>query len=224
MTVIETPRILFATTNHGKLEEVRGYARHVGSRAEIIGPADLGLELDVEETGSTLGDNAILKAKAWRAIAPRDVIVAADDTGFCVDALGGAPGIHVRRWADGVTPLSDEQIIECCLTALRGVPRVCRTAHTQTTIALIFPDEDLQVAEGTLRGHVVEQVGAYTEGMPLESLFFVDEWGVMLGEHRAQGDNQFARETHRTRAFRSALTIVDRWVGWHSPRTDKETL
>ena len=89
------PKILLATTNNGKLRELLSLLD--GLPFTLISPADIGLMLDVPETGSTYAENAALKAKAFHSVTGLTVL--ADDTGLEVDALDGAPGLHSARFS-----------------------------------------------------------------------------------------------------------------------------
>ena len=130
-------RVLYATTNPGKLFEVGKFLNPFG--IELLGPKDLGLSIDVSEEGNTLEENALLKARAYidEGI---EYPVLADDTGVEIDALGGEPGIHVRRWKDGKTRMSDQEIIDYCIMRMQGIPRGKRTAQFRTVIAVGIPE------------------------------------------------------------------------------------
>src|SRR5512139_2289048 len=89
--------LLFGTTNPGKLRELRRLVADLPIR--VVSPEDLGRPLpDVEEDGSTFAENAAKKASAWAGFS--GLYALADDSGLCVDALGGAPGVHSARWSD----------------------------------------------------------------------------------------------------------------------------
>ena len=89
-------RLVFATGNKGKLREAREI---LGPSYEILSPAELGVEGEAEETGSTLEENSLLKAKYISDRIPQGVMCFADDSGLEVDALGGAPGVYTARYA-----------------------------------------------------------------------------------------------------------------------------
>lgn len=110
--------VLYATNNPGKISEISKFLEHNGIK--VVSPKDLGIDLDVPETGDSLEENAKLKVKAYLEVS-NGRIVLADDTGLEIDALGGKPGIHVRRWKDGQTRMSDEEIIEYCLDQMKNV-------------------------------------------------------------------------------------------------------
>src|SRR5690348_8915712 len=92
----EPRRLLLATTNQHKIEELR--ASRVGLPYALVNPNDMGWALEVEETGTTFAENAILKATAWADAA--EMLTLAQDSGLEIDALGGEPGIYSARWAE----------------------------------------------------------------------------------------------------------------------------
>lgn len=205
-------QLLYATSNPGKLMEVRKVLSDLG--LDLLAPADLGLALDVPEEGRTLEENAHAKARAYldvlAAQGRRDVVVLADDTGVEIDALDGEPGIHVRRWA-GHT-MTDEAIIALCMARLAGVPPSRRGAQFRTVIALGVPGGAIERFDGTLRGVIVEQPAPLRiPGFPFESIFYVPEWGYLLGEvHALPAEQKRAYLTHRERAVQRALPAIRR--------------
>jgi XTP/dITP diphosphohydrolase len=202
----ETKTLLYATTNPGKVLEVRKYLQSYG--IPLVAPAELGLTIAVEETGQTLEENAILKAQAYRDHAPH-LLVLADDTGVEIDALNGEPGIHVRRWKDHTTPMSDQAIIDYCLERLHHVPSTQRGAQLRTVLALRLPDGSMELFEGRLRGVITETPAPLTiPGFPFETLFYVPEWDKLLGDvHTLSIDAKLQQGylTHRERALHQAI-------------------
>jgi len=201
-------QLFYATTNPGKVMEVRQIMRTLG--VDILSPADLGLTFDVPETGTSLEENALLKARAYlQHLPPDEFVVIADDTGVEIDALGGEPGIRVRRWI-GQGRMSDEAIITYCLARLDGVPRERRGAQFRTVIAVGVTPDALSLFEGTLRGVILEQADPLRiPGFPFESLFFVPEWGMLLGQvHQLPAEQKARYLTHRERALRQALPRI----------------
>jgi XTP/dITP diphosphohydrolase len=203
---MHTRPLLYATTNPGKVLEVRKYLYACG--IALVSPAQIGLAIEVAETGQTLEENAILKAKAYAEHMPH-MLVLADDTGVEIDALHGEPGIHVRRWQDRTTPLSDQAIIDYCLERLRHVPAAQRGAQFRTVLALGIPGGTSECFEGILRGVIAETAAPLTiPGFPFETLFFIPEWGKLLGaiHHLPIAEKlQQGYLTHRERALQNAV-------------------
>lgn len=111
--------LLYATTNPGKVVEIRKHL--AGHGITILSPQDLQININVPETGKSLEENAILKAKAYGKLAGGRLVMT-DDTGIEIAALNGEPGIRVRYWKDGKTRMGDEEIIKYALQKLHGVP------------------------------------------------------------------------------------------------------
>lgn len=126
-------KIVFATNNLHKLEEIR---QILGNSMEVVSLADIGCHADIPETADTLEGNALQKAQyVWDHY---HMSVFADDTGLEVDALGGAPGVHSARYAEG-TDHNSEANMEKLLRELNG--KTSRTARFRTVIALLLAEE-----------------------------------------------------------------------------------
>lgn len=143
-------KLIAATNNSGKVKEIRQILGGFG--AEIISLKEAGIELEAEENGATFEENALIKARAAAEITHRPVI--ADDSGLCVDALGGAPGIYSARYAG--EDADDEARINKLLAELSGVEKEKRTAHFVSAAALVLPDGREFTARGTADGYIAE--------------------------------------------------------------------
>lgn len=203
-----TQRLLYATTNPGKVFEVRKILAAHG--LGLLAPQDLGLSLDVDETGATLEENATLKARAYFDLARergRDgaLVVLADDTGLEIDALGGEPGIHIRRWIG--RKMTDQEIYDYTLERLASVPPGERGALFRTVIAVGTPAGSIELFEGRLRGEILVNPGpVQIAGFPFEALFYVPAWSRVLGEiYELPPAEKASFLTHRERAIRAAL-------------------
>jgi XTP/dITP diphosphohydrolase len=202
-----TKELLYATTNPGKMMEVRKIFEPYG--LSLLSPLDIGLSLDVPETGTTLEENATLKAQAYMDQANgRDLVILADDTGVEIDALNGEPGIFVRRWIG--RKMTDEEIIDLCLTRMQNIPAGQRGAQFRTALAVGLPGTGITLFEGTLRGEISEQADPLRiEGFPFESVFFVPEWDLLLGKvYDLPAAEKAHTLTHRERAVRSAIPYI----------------
>ena len=138
--------IIVATNNQGKVKEIKSIlAPH-----NVMSQAEIGVDIDVEETGETFVENAFLKARALKAYTNCAII--ADDSGLMVDYLNGDPGVYSARYAgDNTTPM---QGIEKLLKNLDGVPFEGRSARFVSVIALILPDGREFSFEGTCDGYI----------------------------------------------------------------------
>ena len=202
-----TRRLLYATSNPGKLFEVRRILAAHG--IDLVAPDEIGLALDVEETGATLEENAVLKARAYlERVGNGATVVLADDTGIEIDALGGEPGIHIRRWI-GRT-MTDQEVYDTTLARLKDVPAGQRGAQFRCVVALGTPAGELELFEGTLRGEILVDPGPpQIAGFPFEALFYVPEWSRVLGEiYDLPPAEKAACLTHRERAVRAALPRI----------------
>ena len=139
-------RFVLATHNPGKLREMGEILRDLG--VEVVSPAALGIPVDVEETGTTFLENALLKAKAICRAANLPAI--ADDSGLCVDALNGAPGVYSARY--GGEGLDDRGRCMLLLNSMRGA--TTRAAHFSCAVACVFPNGDTLTAEGRCDGSI----------------------------------------------------------------------
>ncbi len=139
-------RFVLATHNPGKLAEMKAILSGLG--VEVISPAEAGIEVDVEETGATFAENAMLKAKAVCAAAGLPAI--ADDSGLCVNALNGGPGVYSARY--GGEELDDRGRCMLLLNSMRG--QSTRVAHFACAVACVFPNGDTLEAEGRCDGAI----------------------------------------------------------------------
>ena len=139
-------KFVLATQNQKKLREMSDILSGFG--VEVVTPKSLGIDLEVEETGTTFAENAMLKAKAICEAANLPAI--ADDSGLCVDALAGAPGVYSARY--GGEGLDDVGRYRLLLENLRG--QTTRTAHFACAIACAFPHGDTLTAEGKVEGTI----------------------------------------------------------------------
>ncbi len=139
-------KFVLASQNKHKLIEMQDILSAHG--VEVVLQGELGLHVEVEETGSTFAENAMLKARAVMEASGLPAI--ADDSGVCVDALNGAPGIYSARY--GGEGLDDVGRYQLLLNNLKGA--TSRTAHFTSAIACIFPNGDTIEAEGICPGSI----------------------------------------------------------------------
>ncbi|MBN1681511.1 MAG: non-canonical purine NTP pyrophosphatase [Anaerolineae bacterium] len=211
-------QLLYATSNPGKIMEVRAILRALGQH--MVSPPEIGLVLNIPEPGSTLQENAATKARGYlEHLAGEPYVVIGDDTGIEIDALNGEPGIHVRRWT-GQKHMTDEEIITYCMARMKDVPPGQRGAQFRTVLAIGAADEHnggspLEFFEGTLRGVILKTpADLHIEGFPFESMFYVPEWGKVLGEiHNLPFTAKAAYQTHRDKALRAALPRIRELLG-----------
>ena len=185
-------RLLVATHNAGKLAEMQALLAPFG--VEVVGAAEAGLEEPIETEDNFVG-NARIKARA--AVAATGLPALSDDSGICVDGLGGAPGVYTADWAETGNgrdfPMAMERTWRALEAASAPEPR---TAQFRCTLVLMWPDGHDEVFEGVLPGRVVwPPRGA--EGHGYDPIFMPDGHEVTLGEMEAATKNSLS---HRARA------------------------
>jgi len=194
------PRILIATNNPGKLEELRALLLPTGWTP--LHPAGIGLALDVPETGSSYVENATLKARAFAAAA--NLLALADDSGLEVDALGGRPGVHSARYGGPGTPPHEQ--IRMLLNELEGVPDERRGARFRSVVVIAAPDERTWQSEGAIEGRVAREPHGHN-GFGYDPIFFLPERGRTLAELTEAEKRAIS---HRALAMQGALQQLDR--------------
>ena len=189
-------KFVLATHNPGKIQEMRDILSQLG--VEVVSPAELGVDVDVEETGDTFAENAMLKAKAICAAAGLPAI--ADDSGLCVDALNGGPGVYSARY--GGEGLDDAGRTALLLQNMRG--QTTRAAHFACAIACAFPNGDTLTAEGRCDGAVAfAPMGQ--GGFGYDPVFLVPEKAKTFSQLTAEEKNEISHRGRALRAFAEKL-------------------
>ena len=189
-------RFVLATHNPGKLREMGEILKDFG--IEVVSPRDLGITVDVEETGTTFAENAMLKAKAICAAA--DLPAIADDSGLCVDALNGGPGVYSARY--GGEGLDDKGRYTLLLQNMRG--QTTRAAHFACAIACAFPNGDTLTAEGDCAGTIAfAPMGG--GGFGYDPVFFVPSLRKTFAQLTAEEKNAISHRGSALRAFAAEL-------------------
>ena len=150
MRKLRPGKLVIASHNQGKVREIRALLAPFG--IEPVSAGDLGLP-EPAETGTTFAENALIKARA--SAEGSGIVALADDSGLCVDALGGEPGVYTADWAetpDGRDWYMAMAKVEERLQALG--PEVDRSAHFTCTLALCWPDGETALFEGRVAGHL----------------------------------------------------------------------
>ena len=182
-------QFVLATHNPGKLAEMKRILSGLG--VEVISPAEAGVEVDVEETGTTFAENAMLKARAVCAAAGLPAI--ADDSGLCVDALNGGPGVYSARY--GGEELDDRGRYMLLLECMRG--QTTRAAHFSCAVACAFPNGDTLEAEGRCDGAIAfAPIGE--GGFGYDPVFLAPGKGKTFGQLTAE---EKAEISHRGKAL-----------------------
>lgn len=187
--ICKKPRLVLASNNFGKLKELRTL---LGDRYDVLSAREAGFTEDVEENGETFEENAVIKASAV-AQACRCAALA-DDSGLCVDALNGRPGVHSARYS-GVHG-DDEANNQLLLKELENVPEP-RTARYECAIALCRPGCEPIVATGATEGEILREYRG-TGGFGYDPLFLSKDLGITFAQTEEAAKNKVS---HRARAI-----------------------
>lgn len=182
-------KMVLASKNPKKLEEMAVILSQLG--IEVVLESDVGVDVEVEETGTTFEENAALKAFAVMEAAGLPAI--ADDSGLCVDALGGGPGVYSARY--GGEGLDDAGRRRLLLQNLRG--QTTRAAHFTCAVACAFPNGDTLEAEGRCDGAIAfAPLGE--GGFGYDPVFLIPEKGKTFGQI---GPEEKSKISHRGKAL-----------------------
>lgn len=192
-------QLLVASTNKGKVQEYQSLL--AGLPMAVLSLAEMGIHDDVEEHGSTFAENAEIKARAYAQAG--GLLTLSDDSGLCVDALGGAPGLFSARY--GPDSLAR---IERLLSELRDVPDERRTARFVCVIALAEPDGAVHTFEGVCQGRIARQPAGQS-GFGYDPIFLVEGYGRTMAELPTEVKN---RVSHRGRAIVKARAWLMEWL------------
>jgi XTP/dITP diphosphohydrolase len=196
-------KILVATANRGKLHEIQALLADLPLMLVI--PRDLGLLLEVAETGDTYAVNAALKATAFARRA--GLLALADDSGLEVDALGGLPGVRSARFSP-LPGANDADRRGYLLLQLGGKPGPW-TAHFHCTVALAEPDGNIVYFEGDCPGEIIPSERG-ENGFGYDPIFLLPELGRTMAELSMAEKNELS---HRARAIKAAIPYLRQLAG-----------
>ena len=197
------PRLLIATNNKGKIKEIKAILQNLNLRLTL--PADIELELDVEEDGQTYAENASKKALAFSRASGLTAL--ADDSGLEVDALDGAPGLYSARYST-LPKATDKDRRAYLLKNLNGIPRPWR-ARFRATVAVAGSGRSVELAEGICPGEIIpEERGS--GGFGYDPIFLVDGTNQTMAELNMEEKN---RLSHRGQALLNMHPILSELFG-----------
>ena len=197
-------KLVLATNNQDKIREIRELL--TGLKIEILTADDFDDFPEIEETGATLEENAILKAEGiYRATG---LPALADDSGLEVDFLGGAPGVFSSRYAGPGCTYDDNN--RKLLKELAGVPKEKRMARFRCVIAVCFGHEDTETAEGTVNGYIAEKKSESPNGFGYDPVFYYPPLGKTFADLSLNDKNQVS---HRGQALRQARKLLEQRLG-----------
>lgn len=196
--ICRKPKLVLASNNFGKLRELRAM---LGDAFDVRSMRDMGIALEVDETGETFEENALLKAQALMNICHCATL--ADDSGLCVSALGGRPGVHSARYC-GVH--GDDEANNQLLLKELDQANGSRDAYYGAAIALCRPGREPVITFGKCDGEILREYRG-TGGFGYDPLFFSKDLGMTFAEADAESKN---RVSHRARAIQALIDRLNR--------------
>ena len=184
--------IVVASNNEHKILEIREILKDFPNKVMTMGEA--GVNVDIEENGTTFVENALIKAKTVFNLL-EDKIILADDSGLCVDALNGAPGVYSARFSGehGNNKKNNEKL----LSLLEGKPKEERKAKFVCALVMIIDKDNIIKVQGEVEGYITTELSG-REGFGYDPLFFVSEFNKTFAEISQEEKNSIS---HRGRAF-----------------------
>lgn len=190
---------IIATHNPGKVKEFKEILEPRGYDVKSL--AEIGFTEEIEETGHTFEENAILKAEAVAKVVNKMVI--ADDSGLSIDNLGGRPGVYSARYAG--EQKDDQANIEKVLSELKGIEKEQRTARFRCALAVSIPGEETKTVEGHVEGYIAEEPrGEY--GFGYDPIFIVKDKDKTMAELTSDEKNKIS---HRADALKKLSKLLE---------------
>ena len=192
-------KIVLASKNPHKLVEINRITEKFGF--ELILQSELGVDLDVEETGTTFEENSLIKAEAVMKATGMPAL--ADDSGICVDALGGEPGVYSARYGFDES-LDDWGRLQLLLKNTENVPDGQRQAKFVCVITMVTPDGQTIQARGEIHGELLrEPVGE--NGFGYDPIFYYPPAGMTTAEMSSEAKNQVSHRANALKIFNEKL-------------------
>jgi XTP/dITP diphosphohydrolase len=200
-----TARLVLATLNPHKIAELERILADGQVAADLVSLGEFPGAPDVAETGATFAANALLKATAVAQFTGLPAV--ADDSGFCVDALNGMPGVLSARWSGKHG--DDEANLQLLLGQLADVPDERRGAHFTCAAALVLPGGRQHVSEGTVHGRVT-RLPRGEHGFGYDPIFVPDRSELTTAEMTPEAKDAIS---HRGRALRALAPVIAALLG-----------
>lgn len=202
MMVIMKKRIIFATTNEGKMKEVRMILNDLDY--EICSLKDIGVDISIEENGSTFEENAKIKASTIMKLTKE--IVLADDSGLEVDYMNKEPGIYSARFLGEDT--SYEVKNKYIITQLEKAKGEERSARFVCAIACAFPDGTIKTTIGTIEGLIAQEAKG-EHGFGYDPIFYVPQFNCTTAQLNPEQKNQISHRGKALCAMKEILKSID---------------
>ncbi len=196
-------KVVLASQNRHKLTEIQAILSKFDM--DLVLQSELGLQIDVDETGTSFEENSELKARAVVEAAGLPAI--ADDSGLCVDVLGGAPGIYSARYG-APECVTDRDRLNRLLAELRGVRSEERTARFVCVITLLYPDGRKLTARGSCEGLITFEPRG-EDGFGYDPVFYVPSMGCTFAQMGAEHKNAIS---HRADALRRLCAMLEETI------------
>lgn len=191
--------IILATNNVNKVIEIRRML--TDKDINVIPLKEAGIDIDVEENGSTFEENALIKARAICALTQNPAL--ADDSGLCVDYLDGAPGVYSSRFMGENTPYTEKNAE--IISRLSGVNTAERGAAFRCVMALVFPDGREFTTEGSMKGIIADEPSG-KNGFGYDPILFLPEFNKTSAELEPDEKNAIS---HRGEALRAMVRVIE---------------
>jgi XTP/dITP diphosphohydrolase len=195
-------QVLIATQNLGKARDFEALLHPRGY--EVLTLQDVAKDMDIEETGTTFEENAILKAEAAAEALGMPVI--ADDSGLEIDALNGEPGVYSARYAG--EPKNDDANIDKVLEKLSGIPENERTARFRCVLAVAAPNQKTATFSGSCEGEILNERRG-ENGFGYDPIFWVPSEGRAMAELKPE---EKAAISHRGNALQKLNQAMPEWL------------
>lgn len=193
-------KLIAATNNQGKVKEIKAILGKLGF--EVVSLREMGIDVEIEENGTTFEENSLIKAREIAKIAGHAAI--ADDSGLCVDALGGAPGIYSARYAgEGA---SDKMLVEKLLHNMADIKEGDRGAQFVSAVALVLADGREYVVRGSAEGSIAFEPDG-EGGFGYDPVFLSIDTGKTFAAMSADEKNTIS---HRYRALVEMEKLIKR--------------
>ncbi len=194
-------KVIFATKNKGKIKEIQAV---LGNSYKVVTMEEAGIDIDVEENGSTFEENAAIKAEAIAKICGETVL--ADDSGLEIDYLNGEPGIYSARYMghDTSYDIKNKSLIE----RLEGVPPEKRTARFVCAVAAAVPNKETLVVRGTMEGIIGYEIKG-ENGFGYDPIFFLPQYGKTSAEISPDEKNKISHRGKALRAIKEKLENLE---------------
>lgn len=202
-------KVIFATGNKDKMKEIREILEGIGSIKEVVSMKEAGFDLDIEEDGTTFEENALIKAQAvWNAAKEagmEDVLVLADDSGLCVNAMGGGPGIYSARYMGKDASYKDKN--QDIINRVNKDGNGNRGAQFVCCIAGVFPDGSHEVVRGVVEGEIADKEYG-TNGFGYDPIFYVPKFGCTTAQMPPEKKHSIS---HRGNALRMMKKVIEEY-------------